>query len=507
METQYRKYLGLACIFLAACGRFGGVDEGHPKNRQAAKAEVSAVGHQQGVTPFIANVSLTLNRYEDLASVSFSVAPKPDTFSRALAITYDKAWLERRRAFNAGDKRLAFPVFGLYANHRNEVTLTLTFRDGSAHAEKLTVETAAFTGQAAIYGAPEIRTARTASDPGLDYMVIKNGIASPVVVDTDGNLRWVGSGLFNSVSSLLKGDAFFVGSPTSPQLYQVQMDGTFTTAALASGKYTNFHHELAPGKTGLLAALDATENGVNKPGTLLVEISPGGELLKEWDLGAILRKHMADNGDNPADFVRDGADWFQLNSAVYSAKDDSLLVSSREHFVAKLDYETGRIKWLLGDTTKHWYVNHPSLRALALRLTAGKAPIGQHGLSIVGNGELLLSNNGLGSLHQPAGAPRGATRTSSAPSRYAIDETARTAREVWTDEREREIFSSTCSSVHEASANKYLVAYALASGRTRAKVTAVDSTGKVAFDFEYPASVCSTTFMVQPIQWTGATFK
>jgi hypothetical protein len=29
--------------------------------------------------------------------------------------------------------------------------------------------------------------------------------------------------------------------------------------------------------------------------------------------------------------------------------------SSRENFVIAIDYDSGNIKWILGDPTKHWY--------------------------------------------------------------------------------------------------------------------------------------------------------
>ncbi len=43
-------------------------------------------------------------------------------------------------------------------------------------------------------------------------MVLQNKLTTPAVLDTDGNLRWVGGGLTSSVSPLFDGDAVFVGS-------------------------------------------------------------------------------------------------------------------------------------------------------------------------------------------------------------------------------------------------------------------------------------------------------
>jgi arylsulfate sulfotransferase len=505
MNTNLRTYLWLICLFLAGCG--SGSDENTP-HTLAVTAQVGVAGEAAGATPFLSTLKLRLDHYADLTSVAYSIAPKPGTFSKAVAVTYTRAALERRGAYGSAERQLTLPIAGLYANHRNDVTVIATFSDGSTHQERLTVQTMPYSGAGAVYGAPDIKTARgAAAAPGFDFMLIKNGLTGPVVLDTDGNLRWAGDALRDSYSSMANGQGFFVGSGNTPDLYRLELDGTFTTIPLVTTRFTNFHHELAPGKTGILAELDALENGVRKFESVLAEISPTGEVLKEWDMGAIIRKAMLAHGDDPSNFVREDADWFHMNGAIYNAADDSLLVSSREHFVVKLDYGTGQIKWLLGDPTKHWYVDYPSLRALALRLTSGKAPIGQHTLSVPARDELLLFNNGTASMNQPPGTPAGANRTFSTPSRYRIDEAARTAAEVWSYDRDPGVYSAVCSSAYEASAGHYLVAYSVASGRTRARLLGVDTAGKVAFEFEFPTNFCWTAFSAQPIDMGSLTLQ
>ncbi|SFB82558.1 Arylsulfotransferase (ASST) [Massilia yuzhufengensis] len=404
-------------------------------------------------------------------------------------------------------QRLELPVFGLYANYLNSVALSASFRDGSRHDFRASVETGGYSGPAQLYASPSIRMARGPERvPGFDFMMIKNGLSSPVVVDTDGHMRWTGAVLPDSFSSLFSDGMFYIGSQTERVLHRMDVSGAFTSVPVGVSRYTNFHHDLAPGKTGILAEFDAIEGGVARVESTLAAIDTNGAVLKEWDLGRIFSEHMRARGDDPAGFVREGADWFHMNSAIYNAADNSLLVSSRENFVVKLDYDSGAIRWLFGDPLKHWYVNFPSLRALALKLVEGKAPIGQHSLSVTPDGQLLLFNNGLGSLTQPPWAPRGATLTYSTPSRYAIDEKAGTAREVWTYEHEPDhsrtrLYSDICSSVYEGTPGTYLVAYSVALSRTEARLLGVDSNGKVAFDFAYPTTVCDTVFIAQPLGW------
>lgn len=493
----------LACLLAAGCNRLA-----EEFKTEAEAADIAVVEQAPGVTPFIANLSLRLDDFADLASISYSIAAKPGTFSKPVAVTLTRAWLERNGAWRAADKRLAFAVFGLYASYQNSVTLTARFRDGSTHVEPLSIAAAVYTGPGAVYNTPQVLTARSADvSPGFDYMVLQNILTTPAVLDTDGNLRWVGTGLTNSVSSLFNGDAFLVGSPTTAELFRVELNGKYTARPLASTRYTNFHHDLTRGKTGILAELDAVEGGVLKPESILAEITPTGDVIKEWDLNEIFRAAMAAGGDDPSNFVRDNVDWFHMNSAFYNAADDSLLISSRENFVVKLDYTTGRIKWLLGDTTKHWYVDYPSLRALALTLKSGKPPVGQHALSVAASGELLLFNNGYGSMNQPLGTAPGVTRDFSTPSRYTIDEAARTAAETWSYTPTPAIYSDICSSVYESAPNHHLITYSATAARTRTKLLGLDKDGRVAFDYDYPNTGCAVAFNSKTIDLSNLTLN
>jgi len=493
-----------ACLQAAGCSKLAEDDD-----TQAEQAHVTVASQTQGITTFIANVALRLDDFAQLDSVSYTVAAMPGSFSKPVAVTYTRDWFERKGAWSAADKRLTFAVFGLYDDYQNSVTITARFRDKSTHVELLTLAAPAYTGPGAVYNTPQVLSARNAAvAPGFDYMMLQNALTTPAVIDSDGKLRWVGVDPANSVSSIFNDNAFSVGSPTTPELVRLELNGAYAPRPLASLRYTNFHHELTPGKTGLLAELDALDGGVAKIESNLVEIGQNGEILKEWDLAAIFRAAMLAGGDDPANFVRDGADWFHMNSAFYNPADDSVLVSSRENFVVKLDYATGRIKWLLGDTTKHWYVDYPSLRALTLKLKSGKPPVGQHSLSIASNGDLLLFNNGLGSLNHPVGTAPGITRDFSTPSRYAIDETKRIAVETWSHAPVPPIYSDICSSVYEAgAANHYLITYSVAAAGARTKLVALDSAGKVAFDYEYPASGCAVAFNSKAVDFSNLTLN
>jgi arylsulfate sulfotransferase len=244
-----------------------------------------------------------------------------------------------------------------------------------------------------------------------------------------------------------------------------------------------------------LAAVDTQTNFEST----LEEITATGAVLHTWDLGAILSSYMTQNGDDPTNFVRPASDWFHMNANTYDPSDDSVIVSSRENFLIKLDYKTGNIIWIFGDPTKYWYT-FPSLRAKALTLTGGGLyPIGQHATSITSDGRLMIFNDGLGSLNQPSGEPAGESRTYSAVSAYSIDTNSLTAQNVWNFDNGQSIYSSICSSSYEAANNSLLVDYATADGGIHARLVGLDSSHNVVFDFQYPTVGCNTSWNAIPV--------
>ena len=178
------------------------------------------------------------------------------------------------------------------------------------------------------------------------------------------------------------------------------MERTVCFATIAAMELVNFHHNIDPGKTGILLEADTTSFYES----VIMEVDFSGNVLKTWNLANIISAAMRAGGDDPSQFVYPTpTDWFHNNAATYNRADDSLIVSSRENFVICIDYETRAIKWILGDPTKKWY-QFPSLRRFALTLAPGSLPpIGQHAVSITHDQDLLLLDNGFPSAFQSHG--------------------------------------------------------------------------------------------------------
>jgi hypothetical protein len=484
-----------SAVLLVSCGGSGG-----PTMAQASS--IAENGNHQGVTPFISFVQFRDVNLANLASVRFVITPKPGTASKPVDVSYTVAALNRRGYTNSGSNLLTLPVFGLYAGYQNFLEIEFQFTDISKKSIAITITTESYTDPNAIYDHPTILKKRTiGSELGFDFFAMKSNIGTPVVVDSDGELRWVGSGLSSSIPTAFQDNAFFIGDMGSPKFSRLELDGTIQQTALVSSRYTNFHHNIEQGKTFLLGNMDAVIGGVSNIESTAIEFSSTGEILKEWDFAALLGDYMRSQGDDPAPFIRAGVDWFHMNAATYDPSDDSLIVSSRENFVIKVDYSSGRIVWILGDPTKYWYT-FPSLRAKALSLQAGGLyPIGQHATSITSDGLLMLFNDGAASFNQPIGAPAGDSRSYSAVSTYAIDPINQTAKEVWRFDYGQTVLSQICSSAYESSGKSILVNYAVANGGTLARLVALDVNHQVVFDFQYPNAGCNTSWNAIPISF------
>ncbi|RTL22463.1 MAG: hypothetical protein EKK52_06010 [Burkholderiales bacterium] len=283
-------------------------------------------------------------------------------------------------------------------------------------------------------------------------------------------------------------------------------EGSAVVGTVKSTTVNNFHHNVDLAKTGFLAEFDTTIAGVKHVESQVGEIDTTGAVLQEWDFAKILSDYMTAEGDEPSLFIRPGIDWFHVNSSIYDPRDDSVIVSSRENFVIKLDYKTGKPLWILGDPLKYWYT-FPSLRKLALTLDAGGLyPIGQHALSITSDGSLMLFDNGANSLNQPSGAPTGMTRAYSAVSKFTIDATNRLATMNWRFDNAKSIQSSYCSSAYEVSNKTMLVTYAIADGNS-ARLIGLGTDQKIAFDFNYPSLRCDTAWNALPIAFDALQYR
>jgi hypothetical protein len=477
-------------------------------SNQADDTTITINGHTPGVTPFISKLSLTASNTAVLKSIQFTITPTPGSVTRPLSGTYANYYLVDRGFENPQTGQITLPVYGLYAGHNNTVTLTYRFMDGSSRQANTTIAAATFNDQGCGYNNPTRLQPRTSSTHlSYDYVFDRSacGDFSPVILDSDGALRWVSP--LPTRSALFASSTFFdnaVYLTQTSQLFRVELDGAVELLADYSNiGVVNLHHNIDPGKTGLFIEPDTTSYYES---TILEVNSSDGTVLKTFNMANIISAAMIAGGDDPSQFVfPTPTDWFHNNGVAYNRADDSLIVSSREDFVICLDHETSAIKWILGDPTKKWYL-FPSLRRFALTLAPGSLPpIGQHAPSITYDQDLLVFDDGQNSTFQ---VPPGVERNYTSPRKYKLDLNSKTATEVWNFDMGQGIFCPFCGSVYEDAPNNYLIDYALLPGgaTSSAQLLGLDSAENTIFRYQYPTQGCNTAYNSIPIHLENAKF-
>src|SRR5262249_19818805 len=426
---------------------------------QADDTTITITGQTEGATRFISKLTLNVSDTTVLKSIQFTIDSKPGSVTRPLSGTYSNDYLASRGYVNP--PQITLPVYGLYAGFANTVTLTYRFLDGSSKQADTSITTLAFDDQGCGYNTPTQLQPRTNSTQlSYDYLFDRSacGDYAPIILDSDGALRWVSP--LPTLNALFAASTFFdnaVYKTQGSQLVRIELDGTVLVVAdYSSLGAVHFHHNIDPGKTGLLLEPESTTYFES----IILEVAKDdGHVLKTFNMSQIISAFMRAGGDDPSQFVfanlpsppctmNCNQDWFHNNGVAYNRANDSLIVSSRENFLIGLDYSTGGIEWILGDPTKKWH-GFPSLSKFALTVPQGSLPpVGQHSPGLTFDLGLLVFDNGTESFF-PNNVPPGAHRDFATPRKYSLDLVAKTATEVSNFPVPANIHSPFCGSAYE----------------------------------------------------------
>lgn len=455
---------------------------------------VSLISTETASSVFVQNVEIAPSNIGQISTVGFVVHTKPGNLAKDINVSYSIDYLNRSGYVHTDTGIIDVPVFGLYQGYVNHVDVVVTWQANVSDTIPLTLQTGNFMSDYMLTG---VTVSTPYINPTTSYILIDSAPISPIVIDIDGEVRWQSpvTGM-SAMPTYFDGSKFIEGqwslstTGTGNNVFSIALSGAVSpVSSLTDTRYSNFHHDIEPGKQGLIAPVTFYDNSnpaavIDKYGSVLIEMTPLGSIFNTWDFDQILSSQIVSKGENPSTFIQSGVDWFHMNSAIYVPQDDSLIVSSRENFVIKIDYSTKKIKWILGNPAKQWYQNYPlSLRPLALNIT-GNAPIGQHAVSIVGDpNHLLLFNNGYGNLALPY---VGDSRTYSSVSFYEIDENLMTANEIWSFDDNQALYSPICGSAVKTAFGLYLVDFATTESETAARIMLVDDSKNILFDMRIP---------------------
>ena len=450
-----------------------------------------------GSTPFIGDITVS-GVPRNAHSFSFRIEPKPGTLSEAVGATFTRQYLDRNSYFS-DSTTVTIPLFGLYDDYDNTVVITVKSWKGrtATLSHELTSSEWSSSCRDTLAGATKVVSPSTTVKLDYSFFMLKAWAcgAHPIVMDIDGNIRWVGTAGGAQQGSTFFQNNFYVGNGSD--LYKITPFGDYASVGnYSAAGYSNFHHNIDPGRKGMLLEFDKSPDVESD----VIEVDVNGDVLETWDVADIVRKAMIQGGDDPSAFVRQGDDWFHNNAATYWKQKNQLVLSGREDFVIGIGYDDDRIKWILGDPDKAWYT-YPSLRAFALDLPAGtNPPIGHHAVSFTSAGNLMLFDNGLASF---AHSPSGDSRSESVPRQYSLNLKKRTAKEVWRFDHSPALWSPICSSIYQHGTS-YLVDYASEGGGIR--LVGLDQNKNIGFELKINGSGFDWGWNAYPFDFAGMGF-
>lgn len=343
------------------------------------------------------------------------------------------------------------PVYGLYAGYDNTVEIVL--QDGSKHSVTITTEPL-------MEGVPESTSIDTTAEyMGDNFVFLTASMRSfPVGYDYKGDLRWYCKENLAFDIKRIKNGHILVGTERlvkmpyfTTGLYEMNFGGKiFKEYVIPCGGY---HHDQFQMEDGNILALtfDFYSGTVEDVCVLLDKDT--GEILKKWDYKDVLPQHGPGSGSQTEE------DWFHNNAVWYDKKTNSLTLSGRhEDAVINLDYETGKLNWIIGDP-ENWPQEYVDKYFFT--------PVGdgdfdwqyeQHACVVLPDGDIMLFDNGHWRSKNPDNyVPN--SQNFSRGVRYRIDTEKMTIEQVWQYGKERgaEFFSPYICNVEYYDEGHYMV--------------------------------------------------
>lgn len=345
------------------------------------------------------------------------------------------------------------PILGLYADTTNQVEITLTAEDG-----RYAIITFDITTDALPDFFPEVTInhdipAMRENNMYLCNLCIDNlNIIDvyPFIFDMNGEIRWYLdlSELAGFPSPIEKLENGYLAIGSGNKVEEYNMLGEVMNEMNQSAYI--FHHDItelpnnnlaaAVSKTGSQVIIDGSE--VTSKQDHMIELNRNtGSILQEWDMREILD---VDRKQNPSD----AGDWLHMNSLAYSRFDDTYIISGKNQGVFKTDRNNDLV-WILSphqnwgrsgwDGNGIFQCENYLLNAIN---DAGEIfsddiqngntadedfdwPWGQHAVTLLDNGNILLFDNGANRTNGQA------TENYSRAVEYEINENNKTVKQVW----------------------------------------------------------------------------
>ena len=238
------------------------------------------------------------------------------------------------------------PVYGLYVGQETKVVLTLddgTTKELAIEAEKV----AAGFEKATVDKAVE----KEKAEGWIAF--INGGNGGKYAYDINGDLRWLIEGTESVVAPItrLSNGRFLVAhdeldfpSYYGTSVIEIDMLGKVYNQYIVKG---GVHHEAFELPNGNLLIAAETRDAETVEDVVVEIDRKTGEEVKVFDV-----KEALEMGDGDSLNLQSPHDWFHNNAVSYNEATNSIILSGRAvDAVICLDYDSGELKWVLGDPT------------------------------------------------------------------------------------------------------------------------------------------------------------
>ena len=240
------------------------------------------------------------------------------------------------------------PIYGLYADRDNKVTIS--YKDGDQSVTKdITITTDKLPDDMVLPTEVKANKEKLANEL---YFFTPSSKGYAVAYDVNGDVRWYIDQLatwkidrLNNGHLLLSTERLINQPYYTTGLYEMDLLGKVYTEFSLPGGYHHDYFEMANGN--LLVSSDDFNSDAGTVEDYIVELDrQTGEIVKKFDLKKVL---STDDGksENWSSY-----DWFHNNSVWYDEKTNVVILSGRhKDAVIAIDYDSGKLKWIIGDPT------------------------------------------------------------------------------------------------------------------------------------------------------------
>lgn len=379
------------------------------------------------------------------------------------------------------------PVYGLYADAENDVTLTIRYQNGKQLQKNILIKTDKPSSKVPTIDLKTIDP--TKYQDGLTFMVGNSmNCVTPTAVDVNGDVRWylVGGtelGEVGPIKKLADGKIILLSDKleSSPyyraSFYIMDMMGKVYSEYLRNG----LHHDVIQMPNGNFLAVTEEAGGKTTEDVIVELDCKTGEVVRTFDLKdtynvnkigneSFVRGNTFDLLEMDHNLTYDQAhekavkdlthDWLHINAVQYIPNEDSVVISARhQNAVFKVNLKTNELVWIMSD---HKGNNWPENMKTKLLKPVGQPfewQYGQHAVNILPNGDIFLYDNGnYGTKTADIKAPRDCYSRAVI---YRVDEKNMTVRQIWEYGKERgaELYTPYIGNVQYLEPNHYLITF------------------------------------------------